>query len=101
MDQLPFLLLMVVVFVFFIILPQQRRQKKEKTFINSLKRGDRVITKSGIHGKVMELNNNDDSCVIETLAGKIKMEKSSLLIQIQVEQCQEEDYPMGYIKLWN
>ena len=78
MDQLPFLLLMVVVFVFFIILPQQRRQKKEKNFINSLKRGDRVITKSGMHGKVMELNDKDESCVIETLAGKIKMEKSSL-----------------------
>ncbi len=82
MDQLPFLLLMVVVFVFFIILPQQRRQKKEKNFINSLKRGDKVITKSGIHGKVMELNDKDDSCVIETLAGKIKMEKSSLSLEL-------------------
>ena len=82
MDQLPFLLLMVVVFVFFIILPQQRRQKKEKNFINSLKRGDKVITKSGMHGKVMELNDKDDSCVIETLAGKIKMEKSSLSLEL-------------------
>ena len=82
MDQLPFLLLMVVVFVFFIILPQQRRQKKEKNFINSLKRGDRVITKSGIHGKVMELNESDETCVVETLAGKIKMEKSSLSLEL-------------------
>ena len=82
MDQLPFLLLMVVVFVFFIILPQQRRQKKEKNFINSLKRGDRVITKSGIHGKVMELNDSDETCVVETLAGKIKMEKSSLSLEL-------------------
>tara|TARA_B100000963_G_C22531196_1_gene627692 strand:+ start:180 stop:449 length:270 start_codon:yes stop_codon:yes gene_type:complete len=82
MDQLPFLLLMVVVFVFFIILPQQRRQKKEKNFINSLKRGDKIITKSGIHGKIMELNDKDDSCVIETLAGKIKMEKTSLSLEL-------------------
>ena len=73
---------MVVVFVFFIILPQQRRQKKEKNFINSLKRGDRVITKSGMHGKVMELNDKDESCVIETLAGKIKIEKSSLSLEL-------------------
>ena len=71
-----------MIFVFFIILPQQRRQKKEKNFINSLKRGDKVITKSGIHGKVMELNDKDDSCVIETLAGKIKMEKSSLSLEL-------------------
>lgn len=82
MDQLPFLLLMVVVFVFFIILPQQRRQKKEKNFINSLKRGDKIITKSGIHGKVMDVNDKDESCVIETLAGKIKMEKSSLSMEL-------------------
>ena len=82
MDQLPFLLLMVVVFIFFIILPQQRRQKKEKNFINSLKRGDKVITKSGMHGKVMELNDKDESCVIETLAGKIKIEKSSLSLEL-------------------
>jgi preprotein translocase subunit YajC len=73
---------MVVVFVFFIILPQQRRQKKEKNFINSLKRGDKIITKSGIHGKVMEVNDKDESCVIETLAGKIKMEKSSLSLEL-------------------
>jgi preprotein translocase subunit YajC len=50
--QLPFLLLMLVVFFFFIILPQQRRQKKEKNFMNTLKKGDRVITKSGIHAKI-------------------------------------------------
>ena len=73
---------MVVVFIFFIILPQQRRQKKEKNFINSLKRGDKVITKSGMHGKVMELNDKDESCVIETLAGKIKIEKSSLSLEL-------------------
>ena len=41
--QLPFLLLMLVVFFFFIILPQQRRQKKEKNFMNSMKKGDRII----------------------------------------------------------
>ena len=79
MDQLPFLLLMVVVFVFFIILPQQRRQKKEKNFMKALSKGDRVIHKSGMHGKIAELNDKDDTCVVETLAGKIKMERSSAL----------------------
>ena len=60
-------------FCFFIILPQQRRQKKEKNFINSLKRGDRVITKSGIHGKVMELNDSDEKHVsLKLLRAKLK-----------------------------
>ena len=80
--QLPFLLLRVVVFFFFIILPQQRRQKKEKNFMNSMKKGDRIITKSGIHGKIMELNDKDNTCVIETLAGKLKVERSAISLEL-------------------
>ena len=85
MDQLPFLLLMVVVFVFFIILPQQRRQKKEKSFMKALSKGDRVITKSGMHGKIAELNDKDDTCVVETLAGKIKMERSAISLELSAK----------------
>jgi len=80
--QLPFLLLMIVIFFFFIILPQQRRQKKEKNFISSLKKGDRVISKSGIHGKISEINDKDNTCVLETLAGKIKMERTSISLEL-------------------
>jgi preprotein translocase subunit YajC len=83
MDQLPFLLLMLVVFVFFIILPQQRRQKKEKNFMKALSKGDRVITKSGMHGKIAELNDKDDTCVVETLAGK--MERSALSLEMSAK----------------
>ena len=85
MDQLTFLLLMVVVFVFFIILPQQRRQKKEKNFMKALSKGDRVITKSGMHGKIAELNDKDDTCVVETLAGKIKMERSAISLELSAK----------------
>ena len=85
MDQLPFLLLMLVVFVFFIILPQQRRQKKERNFMSGLKKGDRVITKSGMHGKIAELNDKDDTCVVETLAGKIKMERTAISLELSAK----------------
>ena len=51
---LPFILMFVVIY-FFMILPQQKKLKKEKEFENSLKVGDRIITKSGIHGKISEL----------------------------------------------
>ena len=75
-NQLPFLLLMFAVMFLFLILPQQRRAKKERTFKNNNKKGDLVVTKGGIHGKVVEVNENNDSCVIETMAGKVKMERS-------------------------
>ncbi|MEK9957951.1 MAG: preprotein translocase subunit YajC [Flavobacteriaceae bacterium] len=83
--QLPFLLLMLVVFFFFIILPQQRRQKKEKNFMNALKKGDRIITKSGLHGKVLEVNDKDNTCVIETLAGKLKLERSAISLELSAK----------------
>jgi preprotein translocase subunit YajC len=76
---------MLVVFVFFIILPQQRRQKKERNFMSALKKGDRVITKSGMHGKIAELNDKDDTCVVETLAGKIKMERTAISLELSAK----------------
>ncbi len=76
------LILILLVFYFFIIAPQIKRSKKEKQFAAALKKGDRVITKSGMHGKIAELNDKDNSCVVETLAGKIKFERSALSIEL-------------------
>lgn len=67
---------MILVFYFFMIRPQMRKQKQEKTFQENLKRGDRVVTTSGIHGKVVELT--DSAATIETGAGKIKFERSAI-----------------------
>jgi len=78
---LPFILMFVVVY-FFMIAPQMKRSKQEKKFSAELKRGDRVITKSGMHGKVVELNDKDSSCVIETLAGKIKFDRSAISMEM-------------------
>ena len=81
-SQLPFLLLMIVIFFFFIIIPQQRRQKKEKKFMSSLKKGDRIISKSGMHGKIADVNEKDDTCIVETLAGRIKMERRAISLDL-------------------
>ena len=77
----PFLLMLVIVY-FFMIAPQMKRAKKEKQFAAALKKGDRVITKSGMYGKVAELNDKDASCVIETLAGKIKFHRSAISMEL-------------------
>ena len=72
------LVLMLLVFYFFMIAPQMKRAKKEKKFAAELKKGNKVITKSGMHGKIAELNDKDNSCVIETQAGKIKFDRSAI-----------------------
>ena len=78
---LPIIAMFAVVY-FFMIAPQMKRAKKEKAFASALKKGDRVITKSGMHGKVAELNDKDNSCVIETLAGKIKFDRSAISMEM-------------------
>ena len=50
------------------------QSEKRETFKNNEK-GDRVITKFGVHGKIVEVNDQNDSCVVETMAGKLKMER--------------------------
>lgn len=74
------LILMFVVIYFLMIRPQQKRQKNEKEFEKNLKVGDRIITKSGIHGRIAELA--DDSLVLETMAGKLKMERSAISLEL-------------------
>ena len=73
---------MFVVVYFFMIAPQMKRSKQEKKFASELKRGDKIITKSGMHGKIVELNEKDNSCVIETMAGKIKFDRSSISMEM-------------------
>lgn len=75
MNYLPYLLMFVVIY-FFMIKPQQTRAKKEKEFEASLKIGDKIVTKSGLHGKVAELA--ETTVVIETMSGKLKMERSAI-----------------------
>lgn len=78
---LPMILIFVVAY-FFMIRPQMKRQKDEKKFSAELKRGDRVITKSGLHGKVVDLNDNDFSCILETMAGKLKFDRSAISMEM-------------------
>ena len=78
---LPLILIFVVAY-FFMIRPQIKRQKDEKKFAEALKKGDKIITKSGMHGKVVELNDKDNSCVIETMAGRLKFDRSAISMEM-------------------
>ena len=58
------------------IRPQMRKQKQEKNFQETLKVGSRVVTTSGMHGRIAQIQ--DDGVVIETLSGKLKFEKAAI-----------------------
>ena len=76
------LTLMLVGFFFLMIFPQMRRQRKEKKFLSELKVGSRIVTKSGLHGKIVEIKEGNDSCIIQTMAGKIRYETSAISLEL-------------------
>lgn len=81
MQFLPFIA-MIGVLYFFMIRPQMNRQKKEKVFQTEIKKGAKVVTSSGIHGKIVEINTTDNTVTIETGAGKIKFERSAISMEL-------------------
>ncbi len=75
------LILMFLVVYFFMIRPQMKRAKQEKKFAAELKKGDKVVTKSGLHAKVLELT-DEQTCILESGAGKLKFERASISMEL-------------------
>ena len=61
------LIIFVVIFYFFILRPQKKRQKTHDNLVNSLTRGDRVITAGGFFGIIRDVK--EDSVIIEIAEG--------------------------------
>ena len=78
-----------VVLYFFFILPQKRRMKKEKQFRSEIKKGAKVVTTSGIHGRIAEINDSNNTVVIETGAGKIKFERAAISMELTQKQTEK------------
>lgn len=79
MSFLP-MLLIIVVFYFFMIRPQMKKAKDHKKYISELKKGDKVVTTAGIHGRIAELN--DTTIVLEVESGtKIRFDKSAVSLE--------------------
>lgn len=69
--------LVFVVFYFFMIRPQSKKAQEQKNFLDNLKKGDKVVTIGGIHGRILKVS--DDSFLIEVDAStKLKVEKSAI-----------------------
>jgi preprotein translocase subunit YajC len=76
MDMLPFII-MIGIFYFLLIRPQSKRQKKHSTLVETLKKGDRIITNSGIYGRI--INVDDHTLDIEIARNtEIKITKNQI-----------------------
>jgi preprotein translocase subunit YajC len=82
--------LMFLVLYLFMIRPQLKKQKNEKKFQATIKKGSKIVTTSGIHGKIIDLIDSDNTCVIETGAGKIKFERSAISMELSKKYLPKE-----------
>ncbi|TYP98299.1 protein translocase subunit yajC [Tenacibaculum adriaticum] len=88
LSMLPFIA-MIGVLYFFMIRPQMARQKKEKLFQAEIKQGAQIVTTSGIHGRISEINEKNGTVVIETGAGKIRFERSSISMELSKKHAEK------------
>jgi len=81
------IIVLVVVFYFLLIRPQQKRQKEQKTMISSLRKGDKVVTNSGIFGTIVGIDEQENKVVLK-IAENVKVEflRSSIAGRVGSEE---------------
>ena len=88
MSFLP-IVLIIIVFYFFMIRPQMKKAKEQKKFREGLKKGDKIVTIGGLHGKIAEIQ--ETTIIIETEGGiKLRFEKSAVSLDQSVSLVQQQ-----------
>jgi|SRR5450759_2257968 preprotein translocase subunit YajC len=69
----------IAIFYFMILRPQQKRQKERKKLLESMKKGDKVVTAGGLHGTIVGI---EDKTLLLQIAEnvKVKVERSSISV---------------------
>lgn len=76
LSLIPFLLIFVI-FYFLLIRPQQQKQKQQQTLLDAIKKGDKVVTTSGIWGTITNLGKDTVTLQIADNT-KIKMQRENI-----------------------
>ncbi len=77
-QTLIFMGVMVFVFYFFMIRPQMKKRKEVAKFRSEMKKGDKILTIGGIHGKVNAIK--EDAVIIEIENGNLlKIDKNAII----------------------
>ena len=77
-------LMMVAIFgvmYFFMIRPQTKKAKDQKTFLENLQKGDKIVTVAGIHGRILKVNENGTLEVEIDTNTKVVMERSGISME--------------------
>lgn len=79
MIQMALWVAIIAVLYFLILRPGTKRAKQEKAFHDSIQNGDKVVTKSGIHGKIVKASEGTSTVILQVADNvKLKVERSAL-----------------------
>lgn len=59
------MILIFVVFYFLIIRPQSRKQKAQQQMLQTLDKGDKIVTTGGIHGRILKVNQSEGTILVK------------------------------------
>ena len=79
--QLFFPVAILVVFYFFLIRPEQNKKKKQGDFVNNLKKGQRVVTVGGVHGKIVNIEKTVVTLDVDR-GTKIQFDRNSVSLEM-------------------
>ena len=72
---------LVILFYFLMIRPQQRRMKSHQTMLGALKRGDTVVLSSGVHGKIVRVE--DTTVGVEIATGVTVKVRKGMIAEVE------------------
>ena len=81
MSPLIMIAIMMAIFWFLILRPQQKKQKEHANMINSLSKGDRVVTNGGLFASVLNVK---DDIVVATISEGVKVELAKSSVSARV-----------------
>jgi len=76
------LILMFVIFYFLLIRPQQKKTKQHREMISALKKGDRIITSGGIHGRITGL---DETTLTVEISDRVRVKVARSNVGARIE----------------
>ena len=81
------LIAIVVIFYFLLIRPQTKKSREHKTLLSTLRKGDKVITNSGMYGTIVGMDDKENKVVLKVAENvKIEFLKSSIAGRIETEE---------------
>ncbi len=75
-EVIPFIAIFAL-FYFLVLLPQNREQQEREQMLKSLQRDDRIVTTSGLHGRIVEVR-PDGTVVVDTGGAKLVFERTAV-----------------------